>query len=87
MRMIRRGVLHSVCQKFAVWPSIAFSAEPSSLDAFLAVHIGNRPAVVADGVAVGVEQIQFGHGGVRLAVVGVQGFEAEKSVRWPARRI
>ena len=34
---------------------------------------------MADGIAVGVKQIQFGDGGVRFAVVRVQGFEAENS--------
>ena len=47
--------------------------------AFFAVHIGNRPAVVTDGLAIRVEQIQFRHGGKRSAVVRVQRFEAEKS--------
>ena len=78
VRMIRRGVRPLRVPEIRRLAVNRVLRRAVRAHVFLAVHIGNCPAVVADGVAVGVEQIQFGHGGVRLAVQRVQGFEAEE---------
>ena len=56
---------------------MALRAEPSSADAFLAVHVGDGPDGVRDGLAVGIEQVELRHGRERLAILGAEGFQAE----------
>ena len=49
--------------------------------AFFAIHVSDRPAVVADGIAARVEQIQFCDGGKSFAIEGVQGFQRKEFTR------
>ena len=46
-------------------------------EVLLAIHGQNRPAIVAQCVALGIEQVQFSHGGKGLSILRAQRFQAE----------
>ncbi len=47
--------------------------------AFLAADVGDDPSLVADGLSVSIEKIEFGNGGGSLAIMRIQGFETKEA--------